>query len=85
MANNFYTRMKMKERNQYRQGVTDGMKMAFDIVSIALNHEYGFGQERLTRLGMKVQKLVDEINETNDADVTRAHLDKALRQIRGER
>lgn len=85
MAKNSYanTLIKTKEK-AYRDGVWDGMRMGFNIVAIALNHQFGFGNERITRLERKVQDLVNEIVDTNDPMVTRAHIDTALKQIRGE-
>lgn len=82
--NSFYNRMKQKERDQYREGVQGGMKMGLDLVVIALNHEFGFGEQRIARLENKVRELLDEIVDMNDPVVTRAHLDKALKQIRGD-
>lgn len=85
MAKNaFYIQQQKRLREEYRKGASDGMKMAFDLVAVALNHEFGFGDERITRLEAKLAELVKEINVTNDPDVTNAHLDKALKQIRGE-
>jgi len=83
VANAFYTKMKQKEREQYRDGVQGGMKMAFDLVAIALNHEFGFGKKRLERLEKKIQEFVNEIDIMDNPIVTRAHLAKALKQIRG--
>jgi hypothetical protein len=39
---------------------------------------------RLSRLEGKVQELVDEIVDTNDPIVTKAHIETALKQIRGK-
>ena len=84
MANCFATQLQQIKEKQYRAGVMDGMRMGFDVVAIALNHTFGFGDERLSRLEVKVQELVDEIVDTADPLVTRVHIEKALNQIRGE-
>lgn len=85
MAKNCFTQQiqQIKEKS-YREGVVSGMKMGFDIVAIALNHTFGFGNERLTRLEEKVQALVDEIVDTADPYVTKVHIQEALKQIRGK-
>lgn len=82
--NSFYNRMKQKERDQYRDGVQGGLKFGLDLVVIALNHEFGFGAERIARLEKKVQELLNEVDYVNDPEVTRAHISKALKQIRGD-
>ena len=84
MKNAYAGKLHQTKEKAYRDGVWDGMRMGFNIVAIALNHKFGFGNERITRLEEKVQELVDEIVDTNDPMVVRAHLDKALEQIRGE-
>lgn len=83
MANEFYIRMKQKEREQYREGVTNGMKFAFDLVAIALNHEFGFGNDRIERLEKYLVGLVKDINVMNEPDVTNARIEKELKRIRG--
>lgn len=68
----------------YRDGVWDGMRMGFNIVAIALNHQFGFGETRLKRLEGVVQDLVNEIVDTNDPLVTKVHIEKEIKRIRGE-
>jgi hypothetical protein len=58
--------------------------MGFNIVAIALNHTFGFGEERLSRLEAKVQELVNEIVDTADPLVTKVHIETAIKQIRGD-
>ena len=86
MANCFATQLQQIKEKQYRAGVVDGMKMGFDLVAIALNHnkKFGFGDGRLSVLEADVQKLVDEIVDTADPYVTKVRIGKALKQIRGE-
>ena len=84
MANKFLSSMKEAKEKAYRDGVWDGMRMGFNIVAIALNHKFGFGEQRLKRLEEKVQSLVDEMITTNDPYVNKVHIENAIKQIRGE-
>lgn len=68
----------------YRDGVWDGMRMGFNIVAIALNHKFGFGETRLKRLEGVVQDLVEEIVDTADPLVTKVHIEREIKRIRGE-
>ena len=68
----------------YRDGVWDGMRMGFNIVAIALNHQFGFGETRLKRLEGVVQDLVNEIVDTADPLVTKVHIEQELKRIRGK-
>lgn len=84
MKNAYASKLRQTKDNAYTDGVWDGMRMGFDLVAIALNHEFGFGNERITRLEKKVQALVNEVVDTNDPLVTKVRIGKALEQIRGE-
>ena len=84
MKNAYASKLRQTKDNAYTEGVWDGMRMGFDVVAIALNHKFGFGNERLTRLEQKVQELVNEIVDTNDTLVTKVHIREALKQIRGK-
>ena len=85
MAKNAYAKKLFQAKsNAYSDGVWSGLRMGLNLAAIALNHKFGFGNERLTRLEAKVQELVDEIVDTRDPDVTKAHIETALKQIRGK-
>lgn len=85
MAKNAYLNKLLQTKdNAYTNGVWDGMRMGFNIVAIALNHKFGFGENRLSRLESEVQDLVNEIVDTADPFVTKVHIETALKQIRGE-
>lgn len=85
MAKNAYAKKLLQTKdNAYTNGVWDGMRMGFNIVAIALNHEFGFGESRIKKLEQKVQALVNEIVDTNDPIVTNAHIQQAIKQIRGD-
>lgn len=82
--NKFLSDVREVKEKAYRDGVWDGMRMGFNVVAIALNHKFGFGETRLKRLEAKVQDLVDEMIVTNDPYVNKVHIENALKQIRGE-
>lgn len=84
VKNAFATKLRETKDNAYADGVWSGLTMGLNLAAIALNHVYGFGDARLTRLEKKVQELVDEIVDTRDPDVTQSHIETALKQIRGE-
>ena len=85
MKNAYLHKLRQTKDQAYTDGVWDGMRMGFNIVAIALNHTFGFGEERIKRLETKVQELVNEIVDTNDPVVTEAHIEQAIRQIRGDK
>ena len=84
MKNAYARKLLQTKDNAYTDGVWDGMRRGFNLVAIALNRTDGFGEKRIKRLEAKVQELVNEIVDTNDPVVTNAHIEKALRQIRGK-
>lgn len=85
MKNAFAGKLEQVKQQSYADGVWDGMQMGLDLCAIALNHRYQFGVIRLRRLEDKVQELINEIIDTRDPDVTKAHIRTALRQIWGDR
>ena len=82
--NKFLNNMRETKEKAYRDGVWDGMRMGFNIVAIALNHKYGFGEQRLKRLEGEVQDLVNEIVDTADPLVTKVHIEREIKRIRGK-
>lgn len=83
--NVFLAQVKQVKEEAYRDGVWDGMRMGFNLVAIALNHnkKFRFGEQRLSELEADVQKLVDEML-TNDPYVNKVHIETAIKQIRGK-
>ena len=84
MKNDYATKLRQTRDNAYSDGVWNGLQMGLNLAAIALNHKFGFGNLRLTRLEQKVQELVDEIVDTRDPEVTKVHIETALKQIRGK-
>lgn len=82
--NAFAKKLFQQKHNAYADGMWFGLRLGLNLSAIALNHIFGFGENRLKRLEGKVQELVDEIVITNDPIVTEARIEKALKQIRGK-
>lgn len=73
-----------RDRMLYEKGYNDGVALALNLVSIALNDEFGFGGERLTKLESRVQELFDEVISVGDPEVNQYHIEQRVKQIRGE-
>lgn len=84
MKNAYTHKLFQTKEKAYRDGVWDGMRMGFNIVAIALNHQFGFGETRLKRLEGVVQDLVNEIVDTADPLVTKVHIEREIKRIRGD-
>lgn len=72
-----------RDAEMYKKGYNDGIDLTLNIVAIALNDEFQFGAERMTRLETRVQKLFDEVIETGDREVNQSHIRQRVQQIRG--
>lgn len=60
-----------------------------DVSMVALNEEFGFGEERLHRFAEKVQEVYCEYadlwnTDTRDVTYARGKMDRALKQICGK-
>ena len=84
MKNAYANKLRETKNNAYADGVWSGLQMGLNLVAIALNHKFGFGETRLQRLEEKVQELVNEIVDTRDPEVTKVRVERAIKQIRGE-
>jgi hypothetical protein len=83
MAKNAYAKKLFKVKDDaYTDGVWEGMQLGLNLAAIALNHTFGFGDVRLTRLEANVQELVNEMVDAGDPLVNKAHIETAVRQIR---
>lgn len=85
MASAYLDKLRKVKDESYANGLWDGMRMGFNLVAIALNHnkKFGFGEKRLKELEADVQDLVDELID-NDPIVNKVHIENAIKQIRGE-
>ena len=84
MKNNFLNKVLQGRKQNYQDGFWDGLTIALNIVAIALNHIFGFGDKRLTKLEAEVQKLIKEMIDVNDPMVNAVHLEQEVRRIRGK-
>ena len=82
MKNAYLNKLRTTKDKAYTDGVWEGIQLCLNIVAIALNHVFGFGDKRLTRLEAYVQKLFNEMVDAGDPLVNKAHVEKAVRQIR---
>lgn len=84
MAKNKLVQMVQKARyDGYADGAWHGLQIGLNVTAIALNHRFGFGDQRLTVLQGEVQKLIDEIVDMKEPEVTDAHIRRELQRIRG--
>lgn len=71
-----------------RQGFDHGLQWGFDLAVIALNREFGFGEERIKRFAERMQEVQDEFNDavasTDESDVKRVLMDRELTNIHGK-
>ena len=82
--NQFATILKAARDKAYEEGVWNGLRMGFDITTIALNHDFGFGADRIKRLETQVVEIINEIHESPDPYLSKENLLKSLKQIMGE-
>lgn len=78
MKNNM---LKMLQDTALR-GRKEGILIGIDIVAIALNEEYHFGQKMLGRLDKPVQEILDEMTTYKDMEVLAARIAQRLATIR---
>ena len=64
------------------EGRLEGIVIGCDIAAIALNHTYGYGDQRLSVVGAECQKIFDEIQQASDIDRVLCDLYKELTRIR---
>ena len=84
VKNAYLNNMRETKEKAYRDGVMAGMHMGFNIAAIKLNHLFGFGDGRITKLEAGVQDFVEEIVDLNDPLVTQVRVERELKRIRGE-
>ena len=71
------------------EGERFGMQLMADLVTLALNQEFGFGPERLMRFCKAISKKYGDFadlwnGDTKDVEYSKAVLDRALKQICGK-
>lgn len=66
----------------FEDGLYQGLQFGVNLTHIANNHVHGHGEKRIMRTHNLVQKLVDEVVDVNDPDVTEAHIKQEMKRIR---
>ena len=66
----------------FEDGLYQGLQFGVNLTHISNNHVHGHGDKRITRTHTYVQKLVDEVVDVNDPDVTEAHIKQEMKRIR---
>lgn len=85
MAKNHLAKaLKEASDKAYDMGVWSGLRMGFDLTAIALNHNFKFGADRITRLESEVLDLMKEISDSPEPALAAENLRKSLKQIMGE-
>jgi hypothetical protein len=76
---------KHKDEKHRIEGVAtyDGIMIGLNIVTVALNRVYGFGNERITRLEQEVNRIIEtEFIGRHDPEQAANDLRRAVEQIR---
>ena len=82
--NAYLSTVRQQKQTAYTDGIWDGINMGLNLCAIANNRVHGHGDARLTRTEAYVQKLIDELIDTNDPLVNKVHIEEAVKQIRGK-
>ena len=84
MGNAYLSKLNDAKKQAYTDGVWEGLQLGVNLCAIADNRVHGHGEKRLSETEAYVQKLVDEMIDTNDPLANKVHLEQAVRQIRGK-
>ena len=85
MASNKLASMLREAHEKGRvQGVMEGITLGHNLDVIGINHLWHKGEIQIAKLEEYVNELYREIVDTNDPELTRHNIDKALKQIRGK-
>ena len=88
MANAYLAKQQLLKAALIKQGFDHGLQWGFDLAVIALNREFGFGEDRIKRFAERMQEVQSEYNDavaaTDESDVKRVLMDRELEAIYGE-
>lgn len=88
MANAYLAKQQLLKSALIKQGFDHGLQWGFDLAVLALNREFGFGEERIKRFAERMQEAQSEYNDavaaTDESDVKRVLMDRELTNIYGE-
>ena len=83
MGNSKLAQLLLEARQRgFEDGLYQGLQFGVNLTHIANNHVHGHGEKRIMRTHNLVQKLVDEVVDVNDPDVTEAHIKQEMKRIR---
>ena len=61
-----------------------GIRLALNLVTIALSNRYGFGKQRIAELEKEVNALFNEMCDLNEPELTYQKMERRMKEIRGE-
>lgn len=84
MAKNQLLQMVRAARNEgYADGLWFGLQLGTNITVISADHVLDLEEESLTRVFVEAQRIVDDIVDVNDPEVTKAHIRYEIQRIFG--
>lgn len=84
MAKNQLVQMMRNARNEgYAAGLWLGLQLGTNITVISANHALDLEAEPLARVFVEAQRIVDDIVDVNDPEVTEEHIRYEIQRIFG--
>ncbi len=84
MPKNQLVQMMRNARNEgYVDGLWVGLQLGTNITVISANHALELEAEPLARVFVEAQRIVDDIVDVNDPEVTEAHIRYEIQRIFG--
>jgi len=84
MKNAYFTQLKAVKEQSFQDGTMSGIKLALNLVTIALSNRYGFGKQRIAELEKEVNALFNEMCDLNEPELTYQKMERRMKEIRGE-
>lgn len=82
MKNAHAAKLQAKKRAEAYESTREGFDFALNLCAVALSNEFGFGNDRLTRLENEVSRIL-EVDFGSDLEAASYGLAKRIEQIRG--
>ena len=84
MKNAYFTQLKSVKEQSFKDGTMAGIRLALNLVTIALSNRYGFGKQRIAELEKEVNALFNEMCDLNEPESTYQKMERRIKEIRGE-